>query len=150
MPPWKLVPYPGSQRVKTPLRFQALSRRPRPGEDEKGRAKWTLATGPLSGTELCRCRGDSAEPPVGAAHSRNTQTFSATQVGGAGTEATETLAGVSEKRGEGGPERAVPHLCPGAAPGPYSPGCRARCTTCPRGWSRSPGHLLGRRVGAAL
>lgn len=28
--------------------------------------------------------GDSEEPPVGAAHSRNTQTFSATQVGGAG------------------------------------------------------------------
>lgn len=37
----KLVSYPGSQRVKTPLWFQALNRRPRPGEKEKGRAKWT-------------------------------------------------------------------------------------------------------------
>lgn len=121
MPRWRLVSHPGSQRAKTPLWFQVLSRRSRLGEDREGRAK--------RGAVLRRCQeglrgGQSVQRAPGTP-----KLSLPPNLGVPGTGALETLAGASSTGGEGGSGRAEPHLCPGAAPGPHSPGCRARCTT---------------------
>lgn len=116
-----LVSYPGYQRAKTPLWFQVLSRRSRLGEDTEGREAWGGAA-PLSGGTLRG--GESVRRAPGTP-----KLSLPPNLGVPGTGATQTLAGASSTGGEGGPGRAAPHLCPGAAPGPHSPGCRARCTT---------------------
>lgn len=96
-PRWRLVSHP---RAPSGLRRPSASRlSARPGEDRRGQGgkgeAWDRAALLSGGGE------DSAGRPVGAARSRNTQTFSAIQVRGAGDrDRSGAVRGVQERRGK--------------------------------------------------